>query len=90
MHLQAVTFAFTAPRPNTWPQICWLGHDAKERALLNGIVKARVSRLDWGARCHQPFEVFRYWNSRGRTVVKANPIPEGHIAVLVEGWAMKE
>ena len=90
MHAQLVTFAFTAPRPSTWGAICWLCHEAKERALGLGIVKATVSRLDWGSAWQEPYEGFRYWNSRGKTVKRENPIPKGHIAILVEGFAEKE
>lgn len=92
MHLQAVTFAFTAERPLTWASVCWLGHDAKERALLQGIVKASVKRLDAGGGFHEQQTGLRKWwgaSGRHRKAIR-NPIPKGHIAVLVEGFAEKE
>lgn len=94
MHLQEVTFAYVTPAPSDWGGICWLAHEAKGRALGQGIVKAVVERLDWSEMFQTQPEGqtgFRKWHYESGHHHKAtNPIPKGHIAVLVTGWTSKE
>lgn len=92
MHTQAVTFAFTMPRPHkSWGGLFDVYREAIERAAIHGMANVAIRRIDarWRAgedqvdRWHPP----NFANKGG----KSKPlVPVGHIAVLVEGMAEKE
>lgn len=94
MHLSAVTFAFTMPRPEkSWRGMFDVQRAALERAAIQGIRNIAFSRID--ARWHPNHDGVEHWHPphflhRSRLNKKSPLIPKGHIAVLVEGFAEKE
>ena len=92
MHTQAVTFAFTVPRPRGLADLRYIGRDAATRAKAMGIRNISISAIPsgGGGQSGLPYSGFRVWTAQGRIVAKERPYPAGHIAVLVEGFAEKE
>lgn len=94
MHTQAVTFAFTMPRPEkSWRGIFDVRREAVERAAILGVTDIAIRRID--ARWHSADGGVDRWRPpnfmhSGGTLKTKPLVPPGHIAVLVEGVAEKE